>query len=396
LAQLRLPYDRWHKSHRRAEPGDRPCGCGSLENPLYPSSVHGRGSRWRVTYTDEMGTLRRRNHRTWDQAIDCLIDTSRKAAAESPNRRDEPHTVSFYAREMIRRRRLLGLRESTLRQQEGHLRMYILPFAGSRVASSLTRSDSCSFRDYLTTRPQLRSASAVRSTFTTWKSLIHHMNDNEVPLPSNIVSRIKLPPDAILTQPYFTAEKVAEVASTMRHIQPEYEIAVWLAACAGLRLGEVLGLTWGSIDLQSHLLSVTQQVYRGITYPLKTESSYATLPIDSFLSDKLKAHRVLSSRISKDNDWVMTNPRGLPANNSTFGRRWREAVSEANLSPLTRFHKLRHFYISTLGESGCYSIKSVQFFARHKWLSTTLRYINPLTDPEAEKVTLFSSTFDTV
>lgn len=303
--------------------------------------------------------------------------------------------MSFYAREMIRRRRLLGLREATLRQQEGHLRMYVIPFAGSRVASSLTRSDSCSFRDYLTSRPQLRSASSVRCVFSTWKSLVDHMNDKEVPLPSNIISRIKLPPEVVSTQPYFTAEKVAEVASTLRRIQPEYEIAVWLAACAGLRLGEVLGLTWESINLQSNLLSVTQQVYRGTTYPLKSKSSYATLPIDSFLSDKLKAHRIISSRISKDSDWVLTDYRGLPANNSTFCRRWRKAISEADLSPLTRFHRLRHFYISTLGESGCYSMKSVQFLARHKWLSTTLRYIHPLTDPETEKITLFSSTFAT-
>ncbi|MFJ8010799.1 tyrosine-type recombinase/integrase [Streptomyces fagopyri] len=191
----------------------------------------------------------------------------------------------------------------------------------------------------------------------------------------------------------------------MRVVAPQCEIAIWLAACAGLRLGEVLGLTWNNFDAARNRLSVTQQLQNREIRPVKTKASRATLPIDPMLTQKLLDHRsnfpsaasgrsIKSFHGSRDHqEWVMVNSHGDPLTAKRFFAKWNVARSVTSIPSRTPFHSLRHFYITALTESGRYSLTTIQSLARHGHIRSTLAYMRPIDSPDERGVNVFSTAF---
>ncbi|MER5906367.1 site-specific integrase [Streptomyces mirabilis] len=234
------------------------------------------------------------------------------------------------------------------------------------------------------------------------------MIDEGVPLSENITSRVKLPEVMPRNDIRLTPDQVMAVASAMRQLAPRYEIAVWLAACVGLRMGEVLGLRWENVDMDRGLVSITEQQQKGKPRPLKTKSSYATLAVDAFLMERLKEHllrypptekkpladfRQQESCASPTSGFILAKPTGDPLHMSNFYWRWRQAVEIAGLPEGTRFHSLKRFYTSVLGTSG--HPKTVQHLSRHARFTQTWDVYVTAPPPAAggRKVTDFSEVF---
>ncbi|MCX5601216.1 site-specific integrase [Streptomyces phaeochromogenes] len=313
---------------------------------------------------------------------------------------------------MIERKKKRNKRFNTVKSYESNVRNHILPFTGSRPAASLRRRDSAAFIDYLLEKPGLRSPRSVIQVFKTWRILMHFILDEDVPLPANIVARIELPEVDTCSKAALTPEEVAAAATAMREIEPRYEVLVWLGACAGLRTGEALGLTRACVGWAEDHLLVQEQRQRGKAAPLKTKSSYATLPVDHFLIERLTAHVSRFSGLRPayrdaarghgaprqagpaDEDLVVTNRYGRPVQRSDFHRRWGQAVALACLPEGTHFHHLKRFYTSTLGASGKHDPKTVQALSRHARFSETWdTYARPPLAAEGVKVTAFGSAF---
>ncbi|MFF4543385.1 tyrosine-type recombinase/integrase [Streptomyces sp. NPDC001406] len=143
---------------------------------------------------------------------------------------------------------------------------------------------------------------------------------------------------------------------------------------------------------------------------LKTKASYATLPVDRFLIERLTHH---VSRFSEpepvspaaqrrrqargyveppDEGLIVTNRHGRPVLISDFHQKWRKAVKQAGLPERTRFHDLKHFYTSTLGGSGRHDPKTVQALSRHaKFSETWDTYAHPPLAVEEVTVTVFGT-----
>ncbi|MEV8546660.1 tyrosine-type recombinase/integrase [Streptomyces sp. NBC_01261] len=294
-------------------------------------------------------------------------------------------TLAFYALRMVERMQWRKLRRNTIDLYERHIRLYVLPYAGHRMVASLRRSDSLAFLDYLLTRPTLRSPHSVNGVFQSWVNLMNFIVDENVSLPPNIVSRIKRahvpePVDVLLSP-----ADVASIASAIRELQPCFEIAVWLGACAGLRTGEIFGLKWSHIDFQRNMLSVEEQFMKGTSGPLKTRSSYATLAVDTFLMERLKDHLRLPHSPPLEEvvdisvpqifppleEHVISDKGGNPVPYGKFGHQWNKAVRNTGLPKGTTLLSLRRFYISTLGNSYRHDPKTVQLLARHARFSCT-------------------------
>ncbi|MCF1594807.1 tyrosine-type recombinase/integrase [Streptomyces muensis] len=175
----------------------------------------------------------------------------------------------------------------------------------------------------------------------------------------------------------------------MRTVAPRYEVLIRLGACAGLRQGEAFGLKRSQVAWKHDLLHIEEQRQRGKAVRLKTKASYATLPVDHYLIERL-AHHV--SRFSEpepvspaaqrrrqargyaeppDEDLIVTNRHGRPVLIRDFHQKWRRAVKQAGLPDRTRFHDLKHFYTTTLGGSGKHDPKTVQALSRHAKFSET-------------------------
>ncbi|MER7922395.1 tyrosine-type recombinase/integrase, partial [Streptomyces sp. NPDC096057] len=354
------PFDRWHKRYPKPERGDVPCQCGTQHQPLYPSADHGRGHRWQARYTDYSGKEKRPAFATWREARGCL-DKVLAEAERQTSRDNNPGSlqVEYFATEMMTRRRKRKKNTNTCDTYESHLRNHILPFV-----------------DHLLDKQGIDSACTVVQIFKTWRILMHYMLDEDVPLPPNIVARIDLPDVMPRVKVALSPGQVAAVAAAMRRVAPRYEALIWLGACAGLRQGEAFGLKRSQVAWKHDLLHIEEQRQRGKAVRLKTKASYATLPVDRFLIERLIQH---VSRFSEpepvspgaerrrrargyveppDEGLIVTNRLGRPVLHSDFHQKWRRAVKQAGLPDRTRFHDLKHFYTTTLGSSGKHDPKT--------------------------------------
>ncbi|WP_427918701.1 tyrosine-type recombinase/integrase [Streptomyces sp. cg40] len=308
---------------------------------------------------------------------------------------------------MIKRKKERGKRQNTVSAYEGHLRNHILPFVGNRPAASLRRGDSTAFVDHLLSTPSLQSPRSVIQVFKTWRILMHYLLDEDVPLPTNMVSRIELPEVQRRIEIALSPEQVAAAAVAMRQVEPRFEVVVWLGACAGLRRGEALGLKWDHIDWARNLLFIKEQQQHGRAAPLKTKSSNAKLPVDPFLISQLARHREqfgplgsglipsgLTAGTEENLGLVVANVDGQPVKVNYLYRKWRQSLDRAGLSPGTRFHYLKRFYTSTLGMSGEHDPKTVQALSRHaRFAETWDTYAHPPMAVEGVTVDVFQTVF---
>ncbi|MFI9275213.1 tyrosine-type recombinase/integrase [Kitasatospora sp. NPDC052896] len=318
-------------------------------------------------------------------------------------------SVEFFATQMIERKRRRKKNANTVDTYDSHLRNHVLPFAGKRVARTLRRRDSAAFVDYLLDKPGIDSHHTVVQVFKTWRILITYMIDEDVPLPPNIVSRIELPDVEPRVKIPLNREQVAALAAAMRQVEPRYEILVWLGACAGLRTGEALGLKTARVNWAADLLQIDEQRLRGRAAKLKTKASYATLPVDPFLIERLSEHHARFTHPTthypcaacgqptigpEDEGLLTTNRFGRPVQRSDLNRKWRTTVRLAGLPVGTRFHDLKHFYTTVLGACGQHDPKTVQALSRHGDFSQTWEtYAHPPMAVEGVTVTAFSNAF---
>lgn len=101
--------------------------------------------------------------------------------------------------------------------------------------------------------------------------------------------------------------------------------------------------------------------------PLKTASSYRTVPLPDVVSVALAEH---VKRTGRRDGFVFATSAGLPVKRNTFGRTWRSAVERVGLRGL-RLHDLRHAYASALIAAG-ESVKVVQTRMGHASAVVTL------------------------
>ena len=408
------PYDRWHK--RYPQPGDVPCRCGTKRKPLYPSKEHGRGQQWQARYVDPAGKLRRPTFASWDKAKEELekVRVQMRAAAwvdpELGNKK-----ISFYADQFIERRKAKKKTPGTTATYESHIRNHIKPFVKNRSAKTLKRRDTMNFIDHLIAKPGPDAAATVVAVFKTWRILMNYMIDEDVSLPANICKRIELPEVDARVKVALSPQDVAALAAAMRQVEPRYEVLVWIAACAGLREGEAFGLLDTSVEWGKDMIYLVEQRQKGKSAKLKTKKSYATLPVDHFLIERLVEHKERHPRVAKvtarserrrrasgyvappDEGLIVTNRYGRPVQRSDFNDKWHKAVELAGLPERTRFHDLKHFYTSRLGSSGQHDPKTVQALSRHAEFSETWdTYAHPPVAVEGITVRAFGSLFPQV
>ena len=145
-------------------------------------------------------------------------------------------------------------------------------------------------------------------------------------------------------------------------IREERLFALYLCAIVlGMRRGELLGLAWSAVDLESARLSVRQTltVVNGrLSFERpKTRTSRRVVPLPAVVVDALRAHRERQEKEQADSErWmdsglVFTTPDGRPIPPATLGKQWREIRGRVGLGEI-RFHDLRHTCVSLLQRRG--------------------------------------------
>jgi integrase len=167
--------------------------------------------------------------------------------------------------------------------------------------------------------------------------------------------------------------------------------AILLSFVTGFRRGELLGLRWQDVDLETGILEVRQTLARARTYGTpddgrrtrlifqepKTPQSRRSIPVPAEGLDALKYHkarqaeeRLLMGEAYHDQGLLFCYPDGRPIGPADFYKRFVRLLKQAGL-PRSRVHDARHTFATLMFELG-ESPKTVQTMLGHTAITTTM------------------------
>lgn len=261
-------------------------------------------------------------------------------------------------------------RDSTAVQVEGYLRNHVYPHLGDKRLDSIRRSD---VQAWVRGRSEVLKPSTVHTVYGFVASIFRDAVHDRL-VPESPCIRIALPKK---DRPEVVPPTRAEVEALMGALPDRYRVAVVLAAGAGLRLGEVCGVTVDRVNFFAKTLRVDRQLLTpsdGPTRfgPPKTPSSVRTIHLADVVVAELAEH-LRKYPADDEGDFaglVLTSRTGAPVRRSTWQAAWARAQRDTKLGHV-RFHDLRHYYASVLISAGC-SVKAVQSALGHKNAAETL------------------------
>jgi integrase len=141
-----------------------------------------------------------------------------------------------------------------------------------------------------------------------------------------------------------------------------YEALIATALYTGLRPGEILGLPWEAVDLESGTLIVRQALHRqaggGVAIAHPKSKSDRVLQLPDEVIALLRAHRTrqaaerLAAPVWEDHGLVFPSVIGRPVNHSNLRREVQRLCTVAGIDPPITSHELRHSAASLLVAAG--------------------------------------------
>src|ERR1700693_2842675 len=185
---------------------------------------------------------------------------------------------------------------------------------------------------------------------------------------NNPVRGVKMP-ERTLKRPhrFLTAEEVRRLIAASN--EPLRTIII-LATMTGLRIGEILALRWGRIDLLRGTLRVAETCYKGHFGSPKTRASRREVPLAAAVVRELKSLYSRSTENSQE-ALVFSKSQGLPlAADNLRKKSLRTACKRAGLQRID-WHALRHTHGTLLHAQGT-PLKVAQAQLGHSHMATTL------------------------
>lgn len=152
------------------------------------------------------------------------------------------------------------------------------------------------------------------------------------------------------------------------------DVAFSLMCFAGLRRGEVLGLTRADVDLTGQLIHVRRQRVRvaGRLAPSTPKSAAGVRDVPVLPE--------LLPQLSQACRYCLPSAPLVRCSPETLARRWRAAQEAVGIAQPYRLHDLRHTYATRLVLAGC-NPRVLQYVIGHADLSLTMRtytHVGPL------------------
>jgi len=153
---------------------------------------------------------------------------------------------------------------------------------------------------------------------------------------------------------HLTCLTAEELRSLIDLAQSEMKGVLLIATCCGMRLNEILSLTWADVDLSRKLLFV-----------LRTKTGVSrSVPLSDTAFNYLKCKR-------KRSTFVFTNSNGYRIAKSTVQHQFKKLVRQLGLTDSLRFHDIRHSFAHRLLMNDV-GLGKVQVLLGHQSISTTV------------------------
>ena len=279
------------------------------------------------------------------------------------------------------------IKARTYNRYQGLIEMHIVPALGDQDISSLSRREIQNFLINQKKDGNMRSKETLSATSTNMMlSLLNLAFEYACDM-----EYIKENPCIRIRRARADTKKV-EAFSTDEQRSVEAEIAksgdrrlhgIILCLYTGLRLGELIALTWSDIDFKLGTLKVTKTAYRAqneygiwnlcIDTP-KTESSERVIPLPKYITDMLSQDRDVAKT-----PYIVENKKAERMSIRSYQYLFERLTEKAEVRKLN-FHALRHTFATRALECGM-DIKTLSELMGHKNASITLnRYAHSMMD----------------
>jgi integrase len=270
-------------------------------------------------------------------------------------------------------------RQRTYERYESIIRVHIKPAIGRVKLKALTPAHARAlYRQKLDAGLSPRTVNYVHVTLH--KALSQAMSDGLVP---RNAAQVKAPgPDKPEIRP-LSPDQARKLIKTAYATGDRYAALYVLALHTGLREGEMLGLRWDELDLESS--TPTLQVRRtlsetrtGHKFELLKSGRGRSTKLSRKAVDALRSHRAKQVKeklrlgsLRQDNELVFPTTTGTTTSGTNLlGRYFRPVLKRAEL-PAVRLHDLRHTCATILLMAGKHP-KYVQELLGHVSISITL------------------------
>lgn len=213
-------------------------------------------------------------------------------------------------------------------------------------------------------------------------SILTHAVQSQI-IMTNPCSRMKAPKTKNKNISFYSEQQTKDLLVALETEHIKYKTMVLLDVFTGLRLGELMGLTWDDIDFDSCMVKVSKASQylpsMGIFEKgTKNESSNRKMTVPKSIIEALKKYRIwwLEQQVKCGDQWInganhlFVKWNGQPAYTYELTEWFREFIARHNLPHITP-HGLRHTCATLLSASGL-PIASISKRLGHSRTSTTM------------------------
>jgi len=281
-------------------------------------------------------------------------------------------------------------RPTTQAQLETHLRRHAYPYFGDRPINSVRSSELQAWVRRLSVLVDGKAMLAPATVEVVYRyvSAIFKAAVSDRLIVASPCGGIRLPKIEPKRIKPISTETVTQLRAAMVARCREL---VMLGAGTGVRQGEAFAVELDHIDWLRRSLRVCQQLVlmpgeAPKIAPLKTASSYRTIPLGATIVDALAAHLAAfpvspveiedttggGNVVRRSAHLLFVDDRGEPFRRTSFSRLvWQPARESAGVAATVTFHDLRHYYASLLIRHN-QSVKVVQARLGHASAAETL------------------------
>lgn len=276
-------------------------------------------------------------------------------------------------------------RPKTVRTYAYQVRQHITPALGHIALRDLGPRDIQRYLNAL--RQKGLSASTVDQSRRVLSAALHTAEEwgeiNDVPLRGVTKPRGPKRDPVVLTVPQIrtlltAAEERAQLTPYTRgSVSPWLHPMIAIAATVGARQGEILGLRWKDVELDTGVLHIRGQLQRGRVYSeVKTSDTRAVvLPSLALRALVQWAGRQAqdaekAGALWKNTGYVFTSQSGNALDAAHVYRAYKTLAQSAGMPEGLTFHDLRHTATTLMAESGVHQRLAMAILG-HKRASTT-------------------------
>lgn len=190
----------------------------------------------------------------------------------------------------------------------------------------------------------------------------------------NPADAVKLPANEPSERPHLSAQQASDLLQAIG--DHRYYLVYLLALTHGMRRGEILGLTWSSVDLERRTIAINNSLSRVrkvdakegekrtalVVENPKTKYSRRIIPMSDHVHQQFIHMKKLQQEVRLSSDYVLQTANSTPCSPDNLLRFHRKTITKHGL-PYVTFHDLRHTFATLAGEppvSGSpYVIKSI-------------------------------------